>query len=77
MTDDLRSALERWDSDPEPEAADPDDAAKKDASTKRSSAPKSKTPAKRKPKASAYLNSSPPATPRRNRKKQDTRDWLC
>ncbi len=30
----------------------------------------------RTPKASSYLNSSPPA-PKRARKKQNTRDWLC
>lgn len=30
----------------------------------------------RKPKASAFLN-EPTAAPRRNRKKQNTRDWLC
>ncbi len=36
--------------------------------------PKPATPRKRQPKASAYLNA--PA-PKRSRKKQDTRDWLC
>lgn len=35
-----------------------------------------KRPSKRKPKASAYLNSTPP-DPKRDRKAQDTRDWLC
>lgn len=37
-----------------------------------------KAPAKRAPVSSAYLNSSAPApAPKRNRKKQNTRDWLC
>lgn len=84
MTDDLRSALERWDSNPllsgelamatesEPESVEP----KKAAATKTTTT-KPKVPAKRQPKASAYLNSAPPAAPRRNRKKQQTRDWLC
>lgn len=33
--------------------------------------------ASRTPASSAYLNSAAPAAPKRSRKKQDTRDWLC
>jgi hypothetical protein len=100
MTDDLRDALDRWDSEPEhpegdqpeinlPEVdqaeaaqpqADSDDVAavpSKTGATKKTPTSRAKTPSKRTPKASAYLNSDPPAAPRRSRKKQDTRDWLC
>ncbi|HEU5346970.1 MAG TPA: hypothetical protein VFU63_00020, partial [Ktedonobacterales bacterium] len=83
LTDDLRSALDRWQKNEEPVAetkseADTDsdsDAQKKPSAVKKS--PKARTPAKHQSKASAYLNSEPPATPRRSRKKQNTRDWLC
>ena len=95
MTDDLRDALDRWDSNPEnPEAEQPEDnrpeatqaepvsddvaaALGKTSATKKTPTSRAKTPSKRTPKASAYLNSEPPAAPRRSRKKQDTRDWLC
>jgi hypothetical protein len=85
MTDDLRNALDRWDVDPEhlePEQSNPDTdeesaVLKKNGDTKNPAASRAKTPSKRTPKASAYLNSDPPAAPRRSRKKQDTRDWLC
>jgi hypothetical protein len=100
MTDDLRDALDRWDSEPEhpdvdsldvnlpevdqPEAmqpeAEPDDVAaapSKTSATKKTPTSRAKTPSKRTPKASAYLNSDTSAAPRRSRKKQDTRDWLC
>lgn len=81
MTDELRNALDRWEGIPEieddsGEHAEPAEP-KKTAASKDPAASKPKTPAKRQPKASAYLNSSPPATPRRSRKKQNTRDWLC
>jgi hypothetical protein len=74
MTEELRRALDRWDGEVEPtnEMAEPTE-----TSPTKKTASKAKVPAKRQPKASAYLNSEPPATPRRNRKKQDTRDWLC
>jgi hypothetical protein len=100
MTDDLRDALDRWDSEPkhpegdQPEVnlpevdlaeavqpeADSDDVAaatSKTSATKKTPPSRAKTPSKRTPKASAYLNSDTPAAPRRSRKKQDTRDWLC
>ncbi|HEY7342342.1 MAG TPA: hypothetical protein VH591_15805 [Ktedonobacterales bacterium] len=100
MTDDLRDALDRWDSNPEnpeaeqPEADDldadksesehaepePDEvvaASSKTTATKKTPTSRAKTPSKRTPKASAYLNSEPSPAPRRSRKKQDTRDWLC
>lgn len=100
MTDDLRDALDRWDSEPEqPEAdqletdnseadqfetvqseAGSDEVAAapvKTSATKKTPTSRAKTPSKRTPKASAYLNSDTPAAPRRSRKKQDTRDWLC
>lgn len=100
MTDDLRDALDRWDSEPEhpegdqpevnlPEVdlaeavqpeADSDDVAAapgKTSASKKTPTSRAKTPSKRTPKASAYLNSDTPAAPRRSRKKQDTRDWLC
>lgn len=85
MTDDLRNALDRWGSDPThldpdiPDLESGEDAEepKKTAATKKSATSRAKTPTKRQPKASAYLNSEPPAAPRRSRKKQDTRDWLC
>ena len=95
MTDDLRNALDRWDSEPEqpdldqpeadhPEAMQPeaesDEVAAtpiKTSATKKTPTSRAKTPSKRTPKASAYLNSDTPAAPRRSRKKQDTRDWLC
>lgn len=80
MTDDLRSALDRWDSEPAtgaPESEDELAVPKKSAATKGSTAAKARTPTKRQPKASAYLNSDSPAVPRRSRKKQQTRDWLC
>ena len=85
MTDDLRHALDRWDSDPEirrpggwiPESEGESVAPKKSAATKGSTASKARTPTKRQPKHSAYLNSDTPAVPRRSRKKQQTRDWLC
>jgi hypothetical protein len=105
MTDDLRNALDRWDSEPEqPEVDQPDaeqpevdqpDAVQTDterpeletdgvaaapgktSTTKKTPTSRAKTPSKRTPKASAYLNSDPAPAPRRSRKKQDTRDWLC
>ncbi|MGE5333139.1 MAG: hypothetical protein ACM3N4_00435 [Nitrososphaerota archaeon] len=90
LTDDLRSALDHWqhedesagqkDMEPVAEAdagaSDEPDTPQKSAA-KKASVSKAKTPAKHRPKASAYLNSEPPVTPRRNRKKQNTRDWLC
>lgn len=92
ISDELRSVLEAWDDGSEttpatdsadsPNAATSTDTAepaepRKAASTRGSSASKSKTPSKRQPKASAYLNSTPSTAPRRSRKKQNTRDWLC
>ena len=85
MTDDLRNALDRWDSDPAsgiPASGDPESegepvAPKKSAATRETTASKARTPTKRQPKHSAYLNSDTPAVPRRSRKKQQTRDWLC
>jgi hypothetical protein len=95
MTDDLRNALDRWDSEPEhpdvdqseadqsqvlqPEAESDEVAAVpgKTSTTKKTPTSRAKTPSKRTPKASAYLNSDQSAAPRRSRKKQDTRDWLC
>lgn len=88
MSDDLRKALDDWGDEPatdapaagaeatDADAADPEPGTPKKATAKGSAA-KPKTPTKRQPKASAYLNSDPPAAPRRNRKKQNTRDWLC
>lgn len=90
LTDDVRSALDHWQHEDEPTgqqdieplvetetgASDESDTPKKTAA-KKSPVSKAKTPAKHHPKASAYLNSEPPVTPRRNRKKQNTRDWLC
>lgn len=76
MTEDLRKALDEWESDPHPEDAiieEPDAS----PSTKPPAVSRAKTPSKRQPKASSYLNSQPAATPRRSRKKQNTRDWLC
>lgn len=100
MTDDLRDALDRWDSEPgrpegdqpevnlpevgQPDAMQPEAesdgaaaAPSKTSATKKTPTSRAKTPSKRTPKASAYLNSDPPAAPRRSRKKQVTRDWLC
>jgi len=95
MTDDLRDALDRWDSNPEnseaeqyeadqSEAAQAESASdevaaapSKTSATKKTPTSRAKTPSKRTPKASAYLNSDPSTPPRRSRKKQDTRDWLC
>src|SRR6185437_8382962 len=90
MTDDLRDALDRWDSEPEHPEADSSEVAQpepesdgvatpasKTGSTKKTPTSRAKTPSKRTPKASAYLNSEPSTAPRRSRKKQDTRDWLC
>ncbi len=91
MTDDLRNALDRWDNEPDNSGPDhpelePDDVAdvadvadvpRKTGATKKPATSRAKTPSKRTPKASAYLNSETPAAPRRSRKKQDTRDWLC
>lgn len=86
LTDDLRNALEHWDMDSEPltPAADENAAeftefteSTEPATPKKPNVSRAKTPSKRQPKASAYLNSAPPAAPRRGRKKQDTRDWLC
>lgn len=88
MSDDLRKALDDWGDEPThdasdasadatvADAADPESATPKKATAKGAAA-KPKTPTKRQPKASAYLNSDPPAAPRRSRKKQNTRDWLC
>jgi hypothetical protein len=85
MSDDLRQALDHWDDEPPPadsDASDASDAADTETAMPKKTAAKGtaakpKTPAKRQPKASAYLNSEPPAAPRRTRKKQNTRDWLC
>jgi hypothetical protein len=92
MTDDLRDALDRWDSEPEPKRPEPEQPAadqpdvaveaqsatsRKTGATKKPPTSRAKTPSKRTPKASAYLNSDPQTAPRRSRKKQDTRDWLC
>ena len=92
ISDELRSVLDAWDdgsevapatnSSEDSDAIDASDAIepaepKKAASTRGSSASKSKTPSKRQPKASAYLNSTSTTAPRRSRKKQNTRDWLC
>lgn len=90
LTDDLRSALDHWQHEGEPavqldiepveetetEASEESDSPKKSAA-KKSPVSRAKTPAKHHPKASAYLNSEPSVSPRRNRKKQNTRDWLC
>jgi hypothetical protein len=80
MSDDLQNALDRWGAEPGADddkdgVSDEPDAPKKTGA--KGTAAKPKTPAKRQPKASAYLNSDPPAAPRRSRKKQQTRDWLC
>ena len=76
MTDDLQSMLDQWENDSAKAEQEQETSEQtKSASPKKSSTTK-KTPSKRQPKASAYLNSGPPA-PRRSRKKQDTRDWLC
>lgn len=85
MSDDLRKALDHWDDEPTPadtDASDTADTADTETTTTKKTAAKGtaakpKAPAKRQPKASAYLNSEPAAAPRRNRKKQNTRDWLC
>ena len=80
MSDDLRNALDRWGDEPGT-GSDTDGVGEEPAAPKKSgaqgTAAKPKTPAKRHPKASAYLNSDPPSAPRRSRKKQQTRDWLC
>lgn len=80
MTDDLRNALDHWEIDSEPLVTETDEGATEEpspATNKKPTVSKAKTPSKRQPKASAYLNSEPPAPPRHARKKQDTRDWLC
>jgi hypothetical protein len=76
MTEDLRQALERWDATPIPEP-DAESEAPKKSPVKPASTSRAKVPSKRTPAPSAYLNSEPAAAPRRSRKKQQTRDWLC
>lgn len=76
MTEDIRQALDRWDATPIPEPGVESETPKKSAA-KPAPASKAKVPSKRTPAPSAYLNSEPAAAPRRSRKKQQTRDWLC
>ena len=76
MTDDLRQALDRLDEESATDAADEGSGEPKKSAAK-GTGTKPKTPSRRQPKASAYLNSDPPSAQRRNRKKQNTRDWLC
>ena len=76
MTDDLRNALDHLGDDSASD--DISEASPTPRKTPAKGTPaKPRTPSKRQPKASAYLNSDPPPAPRRNRKKQQTRDWLC
>jgi hypothetical protein len=76
MTDDLRSALDHLGD--EPTSDDANEASPTPRKTPAKGSPaKPRTPSKRQPKASAYLNSDPSPAPRRSRKKQNTRDWLC
>ncbi len=76
MTEDIRQALDRWDATPIPEPDVESETPKKSAA-KPTPSSKAKVPSKRTPAPSAYLNSEPAAAPRRSRKKQQTRDWLC
>jgi len=69
-TEEIRAALAAWEEDnaTPPETSDTQEHATTTHDEK---------PVKRTAVTSAYLNSAPPTPPKRNRKKQATRDWLC
>lgn len=78
LTEAMREALAAWAKQNDGPAnegapAEPTDPEERDGADEQVPV---KAPAKRAPVSSAYLNSSGPA-PKRNRKKQNTRDWLC
>jgi hypothetical protein len=78
LTEAMREALTAWAK--QNDGAEDEERAhvapeERDSADEQAPAP-AKVPAKRAPVSSEYLNSSSPA-PKRNRKKQNTRDWLC
>ena len=80
LTEAMRGALAAWakqNDGAEDEESAHADLDERDGMDERTPEP-AKAPAKRAPVSSAYLNSDAPApAPKRNRKKQNTRDWLC
>lgn len=80
LTEAMRGALAAWaqqNDGAEDEESAPADLDERDGTDERAPEP-AKSPAQRAPVSSAYLNSDAPApAPKRTRKKQNTRDWLC
>lgn len=77
LTPEMIEALAAWARDTEESDEDDETRAKGDDAARSGQGESAKVPASRQPVESSYLNEPAPATPKRKRKKNATRDWIC